>query len=103
MPVLIPLDENGNSIEEIKLTDFDLQEIYSTLLMGLDYNPQDDKFDIKDLLSYIPEPTYEKWLTRLKKINANEPMSFTLEDWLNEWYICDFIGDTKIKIALLKN
>ena len=73
--------------------------LYETLIMALDYNPSTEMFAsriavVHDIIDGRKDDI-DLWITALQKITTKVErpgsMCFVLEDWLDEWYIADFI------------
>ena len=105
MPKFIPLDKDGQQIDELKVSAELLQDLYITMVCALDNNPSTKRFenDIESMKSHFSDPEkFDKWLEYLKTIKTmdetDDHINFMLEDWIDTWYISDFI-DQQFKIA----
>ncbi len=103
MPTFCPINEHGEIISELPMNNGDLLNLYSAILMSLDHNPDDPAFDASEIASFFNKEVFNAWFSWIKKIHGEERMSFTIEDWLDEWYICDFVGTFRVKIAVIKS
>jgi hypothetical protein len=101
-----------NPISKEKIATFEISidkqiEIYEVFMLALDYNPSTEEFAKRIMkLKYIlncDDEILEKWITSLQKITTKNEnpnhMCFILEDWIDEWYIADFIDQRFLVIT----
>lgn len=97
-----------NELGKFTIDTKNLYKIYEILMMALDTNPQSETFakKMQEMIQYIDDPVlFQQWLTAVQKITTEveraDVMCFTLEDYIDEWYVADFIDARFLIIKLV--
>lgn len=108
MNVILIDPTNESELSRHVVDEDKLYQIYGLLLTALDSNPSCAAFldaiqPVRAVLGCELEP-FNCWVERLQKIKTeierDDVMCFTLEDWIDTWYIADFV-DARFPILKL--
>lgn len=85
-----------------------LYQIYEILIMALDHNPSTAKFAelMQPIQKFVDDPVlFSAWIIELQKIKTEverpDAMCFTFEDYIDEWFIVDFIDQRFLVLRLI--